>query len=61
MTSRSPATRRCVLADLGVREDNLDEAVERALQQQYPNPRPLERDALRALLDDAFHGRRPTA
>jgi maleylacetate reductase len=26
----------------------------------YPNPRPVTRAGVRALLDDAFHGRRPT-
>jgi maleylacetate reductase len=29
------------------------------MQNQYPNPRPLERDALRQLLQDAFEGNRP--
>ncbi|HET8746103.1 MAG TPA: hypothetical protein VFM98_10900 [Ramlibacter sp.] len=30
-----------------------------ALQNQYPNPRPLERTALRHLLQDAFEGNPP--
>jgi hypothetical protein len=31
-----------------------------ALESPYPNPNPLTRAVIRALLDDAFHGRRPT-
>jgi hypothetical protein len=31
------------------------------LQNQYPNPRPLERAAIRQLLQDAFEGKRPSA
>jgi hypothetical protein len=29
------------------------------MQTPYPNPRPLEREALRALLQNAYEGRRP--
>ena len=47
------------LRALGLREPDLDAACEQALRNQYPNPRPLERGALRALLQDAFDGRRP--
>ena len=47
------------LRDIGMRAEDLDKACDIALQNQYPNPRPLERDAIRALLDDAFEGRRP--
>jgi alcohol dehydrogenase class IV len=47
------------LASLGLGNDALDRAADLAVQNQYPNPRPLERTAIRALLDDAFHGRRP--
>lgn len=47
------------LRDIGMREQDLDRACEIALQNQYPNPRPLERAALRQLLQDAFEGRRP--
>jgi hypothetical protein len=42
-----------------MRADNLDRATELALQNQYPNPRPLERAAIRALLQRAFDGVRP--
>ena len=31
-----------------------------AWQNQYPNPRPLERGAIRLLLQDAFEGKRPS-
>jgi len=47
------------LRDIGLRAEDLDRACDIALQNQYPNPRPLERQAIRALLDDAFEGRRP--
>lgn len=48
------------LRDLGMKEADLDKACDIALQNQYPNPRPLERVAIRQLLQDAFEGRRPT-
>ena len=32
-----------------------------AVANPYWNPRPIERDGIRVLLDDAFHGRRPNA
>jgi len=47
------------LAAIGMRAENLDRATELALQNQYPNPRPLERAAIRALLQRAFDGARP--
>lgn len=47
------------LKDLGLTEPDLDRACELALQNQYPNPRPLERQALRQLLKNAFEGNRP--
>ncbi|MEQ9689116.1 MAG: maleylacetate reductase, partial [Bauldia litoralis] len=49
------------LRDIGMPEDGLDRAAEIATANPYPNPRPLERDAIRKLLDDAWHGRRPAA
>ncbi len=49
------------LRDIGMPADGLDRAADLALQNQYPNPRPLERDAIRALLQDAFDGKRPAA
>jgi alcohol dehydrogenase class IV len=47
------------LQDIGMNEQDLDRACEIAMQNQYPNPRPLERAAIRQLLQDAFEGRRP--
>jgi maleylacetate reductase len=49
------------LRDIGMQAADLDRACEIALQNQYPNPRPLERAALRQLLEDAWLGRRPSA
>ena len=48
------------LKDIGMKEADLDKACDIAMQNQYPNPRPLERVALRQLLQDAFEGVRPT-
>jgi len=47
------------LQQIGMREDELDKACEIALQNQYPNPRPLEAGAIRELLQNAWEGRRP--
>jgi alcohol dehydrogenase class IV len=47
------------LRDIGMRQEDLDKACDIALRNQYPNPRPLEAAAIRALLQDAFDGRRP--
>ena len=47
------------LRDIGLREQDLDHACDIALQNQYPNPRPLERMALRALLQNAYEGHAP--
>ena len=47
------------LRAIGMPTDGLDRAAELAAQNQYPNPRPLERAALRALLQRAFDGEAP--
>jgi alcohol dehydrogenase class IV len=47
------------LKDLGMPPEGIERAAELAVASPYPNPRPLEREAVRALLEDAFHGRRP--
>lgn len=47
------------LKDIGMRESDLDRACDIALQNQYPNPRPLERRALRQLLQNAYEGNQP--
>ncbi|CAG2157575.1 Maleylacetate reductase [Cupriavidus yeoncheonensis] len=48
------------LRDLGLSEADLERACDLALRDQYPNPRPLERDGIRQLLQDAFEGRPPS-
>ncbi len=49
----------CSLRALGMREPDLDRAAELAVENPYWNPRPIERDGIRALLQDAWEGRRP--
>ncbi len=49
------------LKDIGMQASDLDQACDIALQNQYPNPRPLERAAIRQLLQQAFDGQRPEA
>jgi hypothetical protein len=44
-----------------LRESDLDRAADLAVESRYPNPIPLTRAGIRALLDDAFCGRRPKA
>ena len=52
---------KLALKDIGMREADLDKAADLATQKPYYNPAPVTRDGVRALLDDAFHGRRPAA
>jgi alcohol dehydrogenase class IV len=47
------------LAALGMKAGDLDRAADIAVQNPYYNPRPITRDGIRALLEDAFEGRRP--
>lgn len=47
------------LRDIGLKAQDLDQACELVMQNQYPNPRLLERAAIRALLQNAFDGVRP--
>ncbi|MFN7002347.1 MAG: iron-containing alcohol dehydrogenase, partial [Roseinatronobacter sp.] len=47
------------LADLGLSETDLDRAAEIATRAPYPNPRPLTRDGIRHLLQDAWQGTPP--
>ena len=49
------------LRDIGMKASDLDRACDIAMQNQYPNPRPLERAAIRQLLQQAFDGQRPEA
>ncbi|CAN0269702.1 unnamed protein product [Discosporangium mesarthrocarpum] len=47
------------LKDLGLEEGDLDRAAEIATASPYYNPQPVDRNGVRALLDAAYHGRRP--
>jgi len=49
------------LAALGMREDDLDRAADLATTNSYPNPRPIERQAIRRLLQRAWTGAPPGA
>ena len=49
------------LRAIGMPETGLERAAELATSSPYWNPRPLDRGGIRALLDDAFYGRRPRA
>jgi maleylacetate reductase len=49
------------LAAFGLSEADLDRAAELATQDPYDNPRPVTRGGVRALLQDAYEGRRPAA
>ena len=47
------------LAEIGMPEAGLDEAAELACRNPYANPRAIERDAIRALLQRAWQGKAP--
>jgi maleylacetate reductase len=47
------------LRDIGMNEADLDRAADIAVGNPYWNPRPIERAALRQLLQDAWEGKRP--
>lgn len=49
------------LASIGMPEDGLDEAARRVVIDAAANVRAPEYDGIRSMLDDAFHGRRPTS
>jgi alcohol dehydrogenase class IV len=49
------------LRALGLPAEELERASELAVQNPYYNPRPVTREGVRALLNDAFEGRRPSA
>jgi maleylacetate reductase len=49
------------LRALGLVETDLDHVADLATASAYPNPAPIERDAIRALLQAAWEGRPPTA
>jgi alcohol dehydrogenase class IV len=47
------------LESLGMRREHLDQAADLAVQNPYYNPRPVTREGIRRLLENAFEGRRP--
>jgi maleylacetate reductase len=48
------------LKDIGMREENLDEAITLILEEApTENPRPVDKAGIRELLEDAYSGRRP--
>jgi maleylacetate reductase len=47
------------LKDIGMPADGLDKAADLAVQNPYYNPEPLERSAIRQLLENAYNGTRP--
>jgi len=47
------------LREIGMPFDGLDRAAEIATQNPYYNPRPVEYEGVRQLLDDAYYGQRP--
>ena len=47
------------LAAIGMKADALDQAAEIAVENPYYNPRPVTKDGIRALLQNAFEGRKP--
>lgn len=48
------------LADIGMKEADLERAARIAAEAPYPNPRKVEYAPVLALLQDAYHGRRPS-
>jgi len=50
---------KVALKDIGMAAGDLDRAADLATQNPYDNPRPVTRDGVRALLQDAFDGVRP--
>jgi maleylacetate reductase len=48
------------LRDIGMKAEDLDKAADIAASNPYWNPRPVERAAIRELLQNAFDGARPT-
>lgn len=49
------------LAEIGLKEENLDQVAEQAVQNPYYNPRPVDKKILRQLLQYAYNGDRPGA
>jgi maleylacetate reductase len=49
------------LEDIGMTADELDRCADIATRNAYWNPRPIEKTAIRALLENAYYGKRPAA
>jgi len=47
------------LKEIGMPEDGIDRVIELALANPYWNPRPLEKNALKQLVENAYWGKRP--
>lgn len=47
------------LKDIGMPADGIGQAVDLAMRDPYWNPRPLERDAIRGIIEAAYEGRLP--
>jgi alcohol dehydrogenase class IV len=47
------------LAAIGMRVEDIDKAADMATRNPYWNPRPINRDGIRKLIDNAFHGLPP--
>ena len=48
------------LADIGMKEPNLERAARTAAEAPYPNPRKVEYEPVLRLLRDAYEGRPPS-
>ena len=48
------------LKDIGMKAEDLDRAADLAASNPYWNPRPIERAAIRDLLQRAYEGTRPS-
>jgi len=49
------------LGEIGMREGDLDRAADLAVENPYYNPRPITKESIRRLLEDAFRGRPPAS
>ena len=49
------------LKDIGVKDNDLDQAAAITVEKPLNNPEPITRERVRALLDNAFHGKPPHA
>ena len=59
MTLAKSVGAKLALRDLGMPESGIDKAADLAVKSPYWNPRPIERDAIRALIARAWAGEPP--